>query len=288
MEMDDSFQMMCLQSQINQLQNQINQMQINPNNQIQFNNLQIQILNLQNQLNMLRMQQMNPISNPNQMNNINLNNMVNLNNNINNMNPQQQFFISNNIPIQSPPIGIPRNGFSQENDYTLIFYTPSGTKIICYVSADKSIKEMIQVFINKIEIEQEDLKNIGFVFNSQKIDINSQEKIKDLFGSSHNPRILFVWPNPPSKITFNSTFGIKTIVRFRGCLCCTRFWHLLKVYLDKIGLDENCLKDLKFLFNGNILPNSKNEAMKYSSTKYGIQAGSIITVIDTKNIIGKK
>jgi hypothetical protein len=288
MAMNDSFQMMCLQSQINQLQNQINQMQINPNNQIQFNNLQMQILSLQNQLNILRLQQMNQINNPNQMNNINLNNMVNLNNNINNMNPQQPFFISNNIPIPSLPIGIPQNGFSQENDYTLIFDIPSGTKIVCYVSADKSIKEMIQIFINKVGIEQEDLKDIVFLFNSKKIDINSEEKIKELFGSSLNPRILFVWPNPPTKITFNSTFGIKTIVRFRGCLCCTRFWDLLKVYLDKIGLDENCLKDLKFIFNGNILPNSKNKAMKYSSTKYGIQAGSIITVIDTKNIIGKK
>ena len=288
MAMNDSFQMMCLQSQINQLQNQINQMQINPNNQIQFNNLQMQILSLQNQLNILRLQQMNQTNNPNQMNNINLNNMVNLNNNINNMNPQQPFFISNNIPIPSLPIGIPQNGFSQENDYTLIFDIPSGTKIVCYVSADRSIKEMIQIFINKVGIEQEDLKDIVFLFNSKKIDINSEEKIKELFGSSLNPRILFVWPNPPTKITFNSTFGIKTIVRFRGCLCCTRFWDLLKVYLDKIGLDENCLKDLKFIFNGNTLPNSKNEAMKYSSTKYGIQAGSIITVVDTKNIIGKK
>jgi len=284
--MNDSFQMMCLQSQINQLQNQINQMQINPNNQIQFNNLQMQILSLQNQLNILRLQQMNQINNPNQMNNINLNNMVNLNNNINNMNPQQPFFISNNIPIPSLPIGIPQNGFSQENDYTLIFDIPSGTKIVCYVSADKSIKEMIQIFINKVGIEQEDLKYIFFLFNSKKIDINSEEKIKDLFGGIHNPKIFFY--DPSIKITFNTTFGIKTIVRFRGCLCCTRFWDLLKVYLDKIGLDENCLKDLKFIFNGNTLPNSKNEAKKYSSTKYGIQAGSIITVVDTKNIIGKK
>ena len=287
MAMNDSFQMMYLQSQINQLQNQINQMQINPNNQIQFNNLQIQILNLQNQLNMLRMQQMNPISNPNQMNNINLNNMVNLNNNINNMNPQQPFFISNNIPIQSLPIGILQNGFSQENDYEVRFYCPNRTNITYCVSADKSIKEMIQIFINKIGIEQEDLKYIFFFFNSKKIDINSEKKIKDLFDGIHNPEIVLYELNP-SKITFNTTFGIKTIVRFSGCLCCTRFWDLLKVYLDKIGLDENCLKDLKFIFNGNTLPNSKNEAKKYSSTKYGIQAGSIITVVDTKNIIGKK
>ena len=160
--MNDSFQMMCLQSQINQLQNQINQMLINPNNQIQFNNLQMQILSLQNQLNMLRMQQMNPISNPNQMHNINLNN------NISNMNPQQPFFISNNIQIQSLPIGIPQNGFSQENDYTLIFYTLSGTKIVCYVSADKSIKEMILIYINKVGIEQEDLKYIVFFLTVKK------------------------------------------------------------------------------------------------------------------------
>jgi len=62
----------------------------------------------------------------------------------------------------------------------------------------------------------------------------------------------------------------------------------LQAYLETIGLDESCLKDLKFIFNGNTLPNDKNEAMKNSSANYGIQPGSIIKVIDAKYLIKKK
>ena len=304
MAMNESFQFMFLQNQINQLQNQINQMAVNPNNQMQFNNIQMQIINLQNQLNMLRAQQINQINNFNQMNNIgmnfnHLNNMCNLNNNINNINQSQQILINNNLPMQYPPIGIPQNGFfpvfspnqnfiKEENVYIVCFNFTSGKYITCYVSADKSIKEMIQILENKVLMNFRNSNDIYFIFNSQKIDINSEEKIKELFGVIHNPKIVVDEINPSIEITFNSSSGAKTIVKYCGCLCCTRFWDLLKVYLDKIGLDENCLKDLKFLFNGNTLPNSKNEAMKYSSAKYGIQAGSIIMVVDPKNIIGKK
>ena len=158
---------------------------------------------------------------------------------------------------------------------------------MCNISADSSVKDMIHIFNNKASIE---LKDYVFLINASKIDINSGMKIKKLFNNDTTSLkyITFFEINPSLKITFNTTFGLKTIVKYYGCLCCSPFWFLLKVYLDEIGLDENCLKDLIFIFNGNTLPNDKNEAKKYSSTKYGIQDGSTIMVIDTKNLIGKQ
>ena len=274
-------QIQILQNQINQLQNQMNQMPANPMNQIQLNNLQVQANNLQNQLNQLGMQQMNQ-----------MNNMINLNNNFNNIN-QQPTFLNNNIPIESSSFGIPQNQFSpafqpQENTvepkyYYVRFMAANGSEINCKVLADSSIENMFQIFKNKASIE---LKDYSFIYNAQKLDINSQLKIKELFIENH-PTIIVIMVRPSLRIIFESSSGIKTQVNYYGCLCCSPFWFLLKNYLDTIGLDESCLKDLKFIFNGNPLPNDKNEAMKQSSAKYGIQPGSIITVIDTKNLIKK-
>ena len=295
-------QLQFLQNQINQLQNQMNQMPVNQMNQMQLSFLQMQINNLQNQLNQIGMQQMNPINNFNQMNNNfgmnfnNTNNMVNLNNNFNNIS-QQPIFFNNNMPMEFSPFGIPQNGFSpaflpqqnimmEENYYVTFTFYPNGRKILCKISADSSIENMIQIVKNKTSIE---LKYCTFLYKAAKIDIKSQLKIKELFHNNFNQNIIVCDPRSPycSIINFNSSSGIKTQVKYYGCLCCSRFWDLLQVYLREIGLHESCLKDLKFIFNGNILPNDKNEAKKYSSVKYGINPGSTITVIDTKNLIGK-
>jgi hypothetical protein len=280
-------QIQFLQNKINQLQNQmnqINQMPENPVNQMLFNLLQIDANNLQNVLNQLGMQQMNPINNLNQMNQMN-----NLNSNFNNFN-QQPIFSNNNIPIE--PFGIPQNQFfpvfqpqqntMEEKYYIVIFTFSDGTKVTCKVLADSSIENMFQIFKNKASIE---LKDYGFIYSGQKLDINSQLKIEELFEVDIAPKILVLTLHPSIKINFDSSSGIKTQVKYYGCLCCDPFWSLLQAYFETIGLDENCLKDLKFIFNGNTLPNDKNEAMKKSSANYGIQPGSIITVIDTKYLI---
>jgi hypothetical protein len=283
-------QIQFLQDKINQLQNQmnqINQMPENPVNQMLLNLLQIDANNLQNLLNQLGMQQMNPINNLNQMNN----NMNNLNSNFNNFN-QQPIFSNNNIPKE--PFGIPQNQFfpafqpqqntMEEKYYLVIFNFSDGIRVTCKVLADNSIENMFQIFKNKASIE---LNDYCFIYRGQKLDINSQLKIEGLFKIDIVPKIEVITLNPSLKINFDSSSGIKTQVKYYGCLCCGSFWNLLQTYLETIGLEENCLKDLKFIFNGNTLPNDKNEAMKKSSENYGIQPGSIITVIDTKYLIKK-
>jgi len=173
----------------------------------------------------------------------------------------------------------------EEKYYIVIFTFTDGSKVNCKVFADSSIKNMFQILKNKASIE---LNDYNFVYNGQKLDINSQLKIEELFKDYNVPTILVITLKPSLRINFDSSSGIKTQVTYYGCLCCAPFWSLLQAYLETIGLDESCLKDLKFIFNGNTLPNDKNEAMKNSSANYGIQPGSIIKVIDAKYLIKKK
>ena len=299
-------QIQFLQNQINQLQNQMNQPVGNPMNQMQLNYLQMQVNNLQNQLNQLGMQQMNQANNFNQMNQVNNfnqmnnnirmnfnneNNIMNLNNNINNIN-SQPIFCNNNIPIEFSPFGIPQNVFSpsiqpqQNNEYNVSFSSLIGRKFSFLIPKESSIQNMFQIFSKKASIELNN--DFTFIYNSKKIDINSQMKVKELFLDRLNPCIIFSEINPSVKLTFKTSSGIITDIKYYGCVCCSSFWSLLQVYLRTIGLEESCLKDLQFLFKGKILPNDKKEASKYSSGEYGINAYETIIVIDTKNLIGKK
>ena len=189
----------------------MNQMPVNQMNQMQLNFLQMQINNLQNQLNQIGMQQMNPINNFNQMNNNfgmnfnNTNNMVNLNNNFNNKS-QQPIFFNNNMPMEISSFGIPQNGFPpaflpqqniimEENYYVAFTSIPNGRKIICKISADCSIENMIQILKNKTPIE---LKYCIFLYDANKIDIKSQLKIKELFNNNFHPNITVYDQSSPS------------------------------------------------------------------------------------------
>ena len=146
---------------------------------------------------------------------------------------------------------------------------------------------MIQIFKSKFSIEPEDDDDFFFLYNGKKLDINSQMKIEELFNNNFVPKIIFIF-NSFSKITFNSSSGISTRVKCYGCVCCSNFWDLLEKYLREIDLNENCLKDLKFICTEKLLPNDKNEAIKSSCGKYGINGDSTIFVIDEKNLIKEK
>lgn len=146
----------------------------------------------------------------NQMNLMN-NNMINLNSNFNNIN-QQPTFINNNIPIESSPFGIPQNQFSpafqpqkntmEEKYYIVIFTFTDGSKVNCKVFADSSIKNMFQILKNKTSIE---LNDYNFVYNGQKLDINSQLKIEELFKDYNVPTILVITLKPSLRINFDSS-----------------------------------------------------------------------------------
>ena len=311
-------QIQFLQNQINQLQNQMNQPVGNQMNQIQLNYLQMQLNILQNQLNQLGIQQMNQANNFNQMNQINNfnqmnqannfnqmnnnigmnfnneNNIINLNNNINNINPQP-IFCNNNKQMEFSPFGIPQNGFApsiqpnQKNYYNVLFRLSNGTKISCLIPKESSIQNMFQIFSKRVSTKLNELNDdFVIIYNAQKMDINSQMKVKELFLENFHPIININEINPSVKLTFKTSSGITTDIKYYGCICCSSFWSLLQVYLREIGLEESCLKDLQFIFKGKELPKDKNEASKYPSAKYGINAYETIIVIDTKNLIGEK
>ena len=163
-----------------------------------------------------------------------------------------------------------------EKYYTVIFTFSDGSKNICKVLANSSIENMFQILKNDGRLASIELNDFKFLYRAENIDINSQLKVEELFKDDMFPSISALALRTSLRINFNSSSGVKTQVKYYGCLCCAPFWSLLQAYLETIGLDENCLKDLKFIFNGNILPNDKNQAMKESSAKYGIQPFSII------------
>jgi len=49
---------------------------------------------------------------------------------------------------------------------------------------ETTIKEMIELYLNKIDKELDDIKGRTFLYNGQKLDINSKQSIKEFFPQS--------------------------------------------------------------------------------------------------------
>ena len=69
------------------------------------------------------------------------------------------------------------------------FQKADGSRIYCQVPSDSSIENMIQIYKNKTSI---DLNHYVFMFNGEKIDINSQIKINEFFNGWGCPTILAI------------------------------------------------------------------------------------------------
>ena len=61
---------------------------------------------------------------------------------------------------------------------------------------------MFQILKNKTSIE---LNDYNFVYNGQKLDINSQLKIEELFKDYNVPTILVITLKPSLRINFDSS-----------------------------------------------------------------------------------
>ena len=78
----------------------------------------------------------------------------------------------------------------EENYYNITFTSTNRAKITCHILADSSIKNMIQILKNKTSI---DLEDYSFLYNAEKIDINSQLKIKELLKENIHPNIIAIY-----------------------------------------------------------------------------------------------
>ena len=69
------------------------------------------------------------------------------------------------------------------------FKKTDGSIINCAVPFDISIENLIQIYKNKTSI---DLNHYAFIFNGEKIDINSQLKINEFFSKLISPIIIAI------------------------------------------------------------------------------------------------
>ena len=72
----------------------------------------------------------------------------------------------------------------------VLFLNTNGTKINCQVPSHSSIENMIQIYKNKASIDPNDYI---FIYNCQKIDINSQVKFKEFFDFIGNQTKIYAY-----------------------------------------------------------------------------------------------
>ena len=71
----------------------------------------------------------------------------------------------------------------------VLFRTNNGNNINIVINKDKTIRELILEFFNKIEKKIYNENDIYFIYNAQKINYNENKKIGDFFGMSLQPKI---------------------------------------------------------------------------------------------------
>ena len=155
------------------------------NNPLIFN-MFMQFMN-QNMNNMNNMNNNNPFNN-NMNNNFNNNNMNNnFNNNMNNNN--------NNNNNEEPPKGLLERGnnlitieninpYESPNEIKNInLNASSGLNVLVKISNNKTVKDLLLTFANKVGVDKKHLgKEIVFLFNAEKLNVEDSRKVKDVFG----------------------------------------------------------------------------------------------------------
>ena len=127
--------------------------------------------------------------NNNMINNNMNNNNININNNNVNINNYDNNNVNNNNSVV--PQGIIERGDkilsfkieSPDGDYRNInLNASSGLKVLITISKNKTMRELFQVYAQKLGIPQNNLGNgILFLYNAITLGIDDQRKIKDVF-----------------------------------------------------------------------------------------------------------
>ena len=192
----------------NMFQNNMNNMFNNQNMNNNFNNQNNMNMMMNNPLifnmfmqfmnqNMNNMNNMNNNFNNNNMNN-NFNN--NMNNNFNNNNMNNNFNNNmnnnnNNNNNEEPPKGLLERGnnlitieninpYESPNEIKNInLNASSGLNVLVKISNNKTVKDLLLTFANKVGVDKKHLgKEIVFLFNAEKLNVEDSRKVKDVFG----------------------------------------------------------------------------------------------------------
>ena len=82
-----------------------------------------------------------------------------------------------NLPYQNPI------------KYNVTFIQQTGTRSLLILDEEKTIKEMVRLFSDKIGIELDDMKGRKFMYNGDSLNLDSNQNIKDLFKLNFVPLI---------------------------------------------------------------------------------------------------
>lgn len=118
---------------------------------------------------------------------INLKNENVMENNMMMKDPNMMNIFENNNPMGNIIESSNENlNFEERNTikYNITFIEQAGIKTLLVLDKETTIKEMIELYLNKIDKELDDIKGRTFLYNGQKLDINSKQSIKELFPQS--------------------------------------------------------------------------------------------------------
>ena len=82
-----------------------------------------------------------------------------------------------NLPYQNPI------------KYNVTFIQQTGTRTLLILDEEKTIKEMVRLYSDKIGIELDDMKERKFMYNGDSLNLDSNQNIKDLFKLNFIPLI---------------------------------------------------------------------------------------------------
>ena len=118
---------------------------------------------------------------------INLKNENVMENNMMMKDPNMMNIFENNNPMGNIIESSNENlNFEERNTikYNITFIEQAGIKTLLVLDKETTIKEMIELYLNKIDKELDDIKGRPFLYNGRKLDINSKQSIKELFPQS--------------------------------------------------------------------------------------------------------
>jgi hypothetical protein len=73
--------------------------------------------------------------------------------------------------------------------YNVTFMQQTGTRTLLILDEEKTIKEMVRLYSDKIGIELDDMKGRKFMYNGDSLNLDSNQNIKDLFKLNFIPLI---------------------------------------------------------------------------------------------------
>ena len=137
-----------------------------------------------------------------------------------------------------------------EEKINIIFYW-DGRKILLQSTINTTIKEMINLFFNKMYIPECERKNFNFFYGSEKLDVNDdiiKNKIKD---PSKFPLIIVLYSNSQSLYGYNGK-NIIALIKINGSLTATCIFGTLELIKNFYKSIENSyiLDTFKFKING--------------------------------------